>query len=194
VQDIHTATVQQVIADLLTTIVADGRGIGLAAPQIGESYRIFAVKKPLYRNEHELRQAQAKMRRGGSAFRKAAAEKAANGSEGVVVAVNPRVTQSSAATELGIESCLSVPDYPALVRRASRIEVEYTDQTGQLIKEQLHGAPAVVFQHELDHLDGLLHVDREVTITARPIEEEIELAQEKWYLDVMKFYGKDNLD
>ena len=81
-----------------------------------------------------------------------------------LVCIDPAITSRGQATAIGVEACLSLPDAMALVRRHCDITVAYTDAvTGERVEEALGGLPAVVFQHELDHLDGILLPDRQLT-------------------------------
>lgn len=81
------------------------------------------------------------------------------------VYVNPEISFFSKNKELNEEGCLSLPKIFGLVRRPKKIHVKYQDLNGQIMKEKLAGLPAVVFQHELDHLDGILFIDRAEEIT-----------------------------
>jgi peptide deformylase len=73
--------------------------------------------------------------------------------------INPKII-SSEGSELSEEGCLSIPSVNADVDRATKIKVEYQTLDGKLIKETLEGLHARVFQHELDHLNGVLFIDR----------------------------------
>lgn len=66
---------------------------------------------------------------------------------------------------MGEEGCLSLPKIFGLVRRAKKIHVKYQDADGLSHKEKLSGLEAIVLQHELDHLDGILFIDRAENIT-----------------------------
>ena len=91
---------------------------------------------------------------------------------------------------MGVESCLSVPNRTVLVQRSQRVLVSYTDEQGGVVERELSGLPAVVFQHELDHLDGVLHTDREVTtFPRRSREAEWDAAQQRFLLGLMRYYG-----
>mmetsp|Transcript_16021 Transcript_16021/g.34804 ORF Transcript_16021/g.34804 Transcript_16021/m.34804 type:complete len:164 (-) Transcript_16021:545-1036(-) len=75
-------------------------------------------------------------------------------------AFNPRITQFSASSVDDWESCLSVPEYIGLVRRPRRVQVEYENEDGESVSCTLSGDRARVFQHELDHLEGVLYTER----------------------------------
>ncbi len=81
------------------------------------------------------------------------------------VYINPEITFFSKNKELGEEGCLSLPQIFGLVRRAKKIHVKYQDLNGQVHKVKLSGLDAIVLQHELDHLDGILFIDRAEQIT-----------------------------
>jgi peptide deformylase len=66
----------------------------------------------------------------------------------------------SAATKRDFEGCLSVPGYQGIVKRAHEVRVQYEDAEGRKIQETLTDFPARVFQHELDHLNGVMYLDR----------------------------------
>lgn len=84
------------------------------------------------------------------------------------VCINPTIIDRSAASEYVVEGCLSLPDIATLVRRSRRITVAWTDVDGTERRALLEGLPAVVFQHELDHLDGVVQTDREVKTLPPP--------------------------
>lgn len=73
---------------------------------------------------------------------------------------NPKVLSTSKTTKSFFEGCFSVPNYYGDVIRPAAIKVSYEDENGNIIKKSLKGFVALVFQHELDHLNGILFVDR----------------------------------
>ncbi|MBT4349416.1 peptide deformylase [bacterium] len=79
--------------------------------------------------------------------------------------INPKITFSSKSTEIGEEGCLSLPKIFGLVTRAKKIRVKYQDLTGKVHKEKFKGFPAIILQHEIDHLNGVLFIDRATEIT-----------------------------
>jgi peptide deformylase len=106
------------------------QGVGLAAPQVGILRRVILVQR-LDLPEQPIR-----------AYR------------------NPSLTWRSPETELGWEGCLSVPGFRARVRRARAVEVEHALRDGSRVRERVEGFSARIFQHEVDHLDGVLYLDR----------------------------------
>lgn len=88
---------------------------------------------------------------------------------GVLEMINPEITYREGKA-LGMEGCLSVPDFEGEVERAERIECEFTDRYGKRMCLQAEGLLAVCVQHELDHLNGVLFVDKSTTLIRKPKE------------------------
>lgn len=116
------------VADLFDVMYQE-KGIGLAAPQVAESRRVFVVD------------VEDDSGRTKKAF------------------VNPVITRRE-GTMVGEEGCLSVPGFREDVKRWAAIEVEARDETGQPFTLAAEGLLARAIQHELDHLDGILFIDR----------------------------------
>jgi peptide deformylase len=126
---------QRFLDDLVETM-RSAHGAGLAAPQVGVSRRVFCVEvhaNPRYPYKPDL---------------------------DLRVLVNPAVRPLSDETFGSYEGCLSVPDLRGLLRRHAEIEVTYLDREGTPVREEIRGLSAGTFQHEQDHLDGVLFVDR----------------------------------
>lgn len=81
------------------------------------------------------------------------------------VYVNPEITYFSQDQSVGEEGCLSLPKIFGLVKRAKKIHLKYQDLNGEVHKEKIKGFSAVVIQHEVDHLNGILFIDRAEKIT-----------------------------
>ena len=129
------ATVDSLLQDLLDTMVAAGHSVGIAAPQIGDTRRAAVVDV-------------AKSKLG---------KKQKN--HGLLQMVNPVILEK-AGDQVVREGCMSVPDYTGNVNRAERIVVQFLDREGQLQVIRAEGFEAIAIQHELDHLDGHLFLDR----------------------------------
>jgi peptide deformylase len=125
--------VERVAGDLLETMHSFPRCVGLAAPQIGESVRMVVVDISLHP-------------KGDPSARE-------------ILLVNPRVVFTT-GSEVAREGCLSVPEFTADVRRASEVVVEGLTRTGEPWTIEASGFEARALQHEIDHLDGLLFLDR----------------------------------
>ena len=126
-------------ADLVDTMDSFGHCVGLAATQLGEMVRMVVVD--------------------------VSGHKKATASNGRLVLVNPRIVVATGA-EVGREGCLSIPELTANVRRATAVVVEATDPDGGACVVRSEGFEARCLQHELDHLDGLLFLDRVDSLTA----------------------------
>jgi peptide deformylase len=120
-------------------------GVGLAAPQIGVPLRVFVAEDTEERMAHQ-----------------SAAARALRGRVPLplTVLVNPRVDPASNDEAMFYEGCLSVRGYGALVRRAAAVAVTAIDGRGHSVSRRFDGWPARIMQHEMDHLDGTLYVDR----------------------------------
>lgn len=130
-----TAEVAVFIDDLLETMRGSPGCVGIAAPQVGFLRRIVAVDVSGHRRGAE------------------------GENHGLLVLVNPEIL-ARGGKQLVREGCMSVPDYTANVQRAQWVLVDALDRNGkQVILESL-GFEAVVIQHEVDHLDGYLFLDR----------------------------------
>lgn len=120
-------------------------GVGLAAPQLGKNLRVFVVEDPA-----ELQ----------SAFTAAELAERERVPVPLRVFINPTVTPVGEAQVTFFEGCLSVAGFAALVPRAREVEVEALNEKGEPVKWRVAGWPARILQHEMDHLNGTLYVDR----------------------------------
>jgi peptide deformylase len=135
---------QKLIADLFETMY-NSEGMGLAAPQIGKSLRIFVIDgTPLAEDEPSL-----------AGFKK--------------VFINARIREKSGDLELMSEGCLSIPNLREEVNREGRIRIEYYDENWVFHDEVFEGYQARIIQHEYDHLDGILFPDRVSALRKRLI-------------------------
>ena len=113
-------------------VMYDEPGIGLAAPQVGEDVRLVVVDTEWTEEDAE---------------------------RNPLILVNPELSEPEGQITWN-EGCLSVPDFEAEVERAERILMRAQDLDGQEIEIRAEGLQAVCFQHEIDHLDGVLFIDR----------------------------------
>ena len=135
VTDIESSEIKQLINTLQDTL-ASTQGVGIAAPQINESKQVIII-----------------------ASRPSARYSNAPLMEPTVM-INPTFEALSESIEKDWEGCLSIPAIRALVPRYKEIKISYTDITGKKINTQLEGFVARVFQHEFDHLEGKVYLDR----------------------------------
>lgn len=84
--------------------------------------------------------------------------------------INPVITKREGSVEVE-EGCLSVPDFEGIVKRAEYVECEYTDPQGRTQFIGTGGLMAICLQHETDHLDGILFIDKAMSLTLKPPEE-----------------------
>lgn len=124
------------IADLEETRINGPAAVGIAAPQVGCFKRIVIIDCSTTRKPVP--------------------------NHGYMVLVNPEITHWE-GYEMGREGCLSVPDYTGNVIRATRIHLVASDPYGEPLEYDMEGYEARAAQHEIDHLDGMLFVDRVVS-------------------------------
>ncbi len=135
VNNVREERLQQLIDALLITASASN-GVGIAAPQVSESYRLFIVaSRPNARYPNAPLMEPTAM-------------------------INPQIITHSTDIVKGWEGCLSLPGIRGLVPRFQAIKVEYTTRAGQLHRQELTDFVARIFQHEYDHLDGIIFLDR----------------------------------
>jgi peptide deformylase len=133
------------LLDIMVETMRAAPGVGLAAPQIGVPLRIFVAEDT------------------PEGMSRLSAETCAQRSRTplpLIAVVNPSVVATSADELTFFEGCLSVRGYGALVRRAAAVAVTGVDLAGNPLALRLEGWPARIMQHEADHLDGTLYVDR----------------------------------
>jgi peptide deformylase len=145
--------ISSLIKDMLDTMTAAG-GTGLAAPQIGEPFRVVIF--------------QADPARAGEG---------PDESVGLTILLNPLIELLTAPTILGWEGCLSVPGLRGLVPRAANIRYRGIDADGRAIERQARGFHARVVQHEVDHLDGILYPQRMHDLSQLVFESELDWSQ-----------------
>ncbi len=135
VEDVQSDRIQTLVENLLIT-VKEANGVGIAAPQVAQSDRLFIVaSRPNLRYPNAPTMEPTAM-------------------------INPRLLAHADETVMGWEGCLSIPGMRGKVPRYRAIEVEYTGRDGKLHKQELTDFVARIFQHELDHLNGIVFVDR----------------------------------
>ena len=160
VSDICTPRIQKILKDMRQALVgykADGfNGVAIAAPQIGIPLRIFLVHD---NGDHE---------------------KSDTPSSPDLVAINPRIVKLSKRSRIVGEGCLSVPEHYGAVKRATNATIRAYDERGVEYERGAGGLLAQIFQHEVDHLDGTLFVDR------------AEKVWHKDHLEAQKLHEADN--
>ena len=133
--ELNSAWLNELAAAMQATML-ERNGVGIAAPQVYVSKRVIIVASrpnPRYPDAPEM---------------------------DAVVMVNPEILEFSQATCFGEEGCLSVPNERGQVERAQMIKVRYYTLQGEVVETSYEGFPARIVQHEVDHLDGVLFVER----------------------------------
>ncbi len=132
---LKSAKGKKLIKNMLYTMRRDN-GVGLAAPQIGQPLSLAVMEMRPSVNRPKLKR------------------------KGPIVVVNPKILKYSKNKINGWEGCLSLRGIRAMVPRAKDITVEYYNENGKKVVEKASGFWAIIFQHEIDHLNGLGYMDR----------------------------------
>lgn len=139
---------QVLVTDMIDTM-REAPGVGLAAPQVAESQRVIVVEYGDEEDEEKPKK--------------------------LFVVANPEIISSSEDKVIGIEGCLSVPELVGEVERYNAIVVKGQNRFGKPTKIKASGWLARIFQHEIDHLDGVLYPDRALRVWKPAPEEDIPL-------------------
>ncbi|MEO9572010.1 MAG: peptide deformylase [Polaribacter sp.] len=132
-------------------------GVGLAAPQIGKSIRLFVIDASPFADDEELSEED---RKALESFNK--------------VFINAKILSEDGDEWAFNEGCLSIPDVREDVFRQPEITIEYQDENFEKHTETLNGLAARVFQHEYDHIDGILFTDKLSTLKKRLIKKKLD--------------------
>lgn len=125
--------VKTLISNMRETMLSSSHCVGIAAVQVGVLLRIILVDISLNPKPHH--------------------------NNGFLIMINPKITYMSGKLK-SREGCLSVPDFTGNVIRKNKIEVEYTDLEGTKKTLKTHGFESITIQHEIDHLDGFVFLDK----------------------------------
>lgn len=137
----------RMLAEEMTRSMLEAPGVGLAAPQVGRSLRLMVYRIPSDRS-------------GGETVPPS-------------VLINPQVVPLGDEIEFGLEGCLSIPGLRGMVPRYRRIGYRGLDLEGRLVEREAEGFHARVIQHETDHLDGILYIDRMVDLRQLAFTDEV---------------------
>ncbi len=132
-------SVRDLLQDLVDTMRAGPGSVGVAASQIGVSLRVCVVDVSVNRHGRD-------------------------NNHGLLLMVNPEITCRNSHVAVMREGCMSVPDYTGDVERNTEITVKFYEPDGSLKEIVASGFEAVAIQHEMDHLDGILFLDRIISI------------------------------
>jgi len=144
VLEIQSPKIKKIIADMNWALNSQGDGVAIAAPQIAISLRIFIISGKVFDDEF--------IKKGEINSKKRYVPN--------LVFINPVITKISKDKKLMDEGCLSVRPIYGKVRRATRATVEAYDEKGKKFSMSGTGLIAHIFQHETDHLEGILFTDK----------------------------------
>lgn len=133
--EINTEKISSAIKKMSQALIKEEDGVALAAPQIGLTWRIFIISHKIFINTE-------------------------NPTQKDLVFINPILTKLSRKKVILDEGCLSVRPLYGKVKRADKATVEALDETGKKFSWSATGLIAQIFQHEIDHLDGILFIDK----------------------------------
>ena len=145
----------ELIANMKETM-HNAKGVGLAAPQIGKSLRLFIIDASPFEDNEELEEEE-------RAFLK----------DFKGVFINPKIIEEDGGEWAFNEGCLSIPNINEDVSREEQIHIEYLDENFQAHKKTLNGLAARIFQHEYDHIEGILFTDKLSTLKKRLLKKKL---------------------
>jgi peptide deformylase len=152
IEDIQSEGIKRVISEMKELLATQADGVAIAAPQIGESLQIFLV----------------------SGVTLKLADKNYKGDESDMIFINPVITKLSREKQEVEEGCLSVRWKYGKIKRAKKATIKAYDEYGNLFERGASGLLAQVFQHETDHLNGILFIDTAYDVKEVPPEEHVE--------------------
>jgi peptide deformylase len=146
----------QILIDDMIDTMRDAPGVGLAAPQVGVSERVIVVE---YAEPEEVEEG----------------EEPREIEPKLYVMVNPEIVKSSPDTVVGVEGCLSIPTLVGEVERAQEVRIRGLNRRGQPMKVKAEGWLARIFQHEIDHINGVVFTDlaTQVWQPEEPVEDKV---------------------
>ena len=147
---------EKLIANMKETMY-NASGVGLAAPQIGKAIRLFLIDASPFAEDDDLSEEERTVLK---SFNK--------------VFINPKILEEEGEEWIFNEGCLSIPDVREDVSRQPKITIEYQDENFTVHTETLEGLAARVFQHEYDHIEGILFTDKLSTLKKRIIKKKLE--------------------
>lgn len=164
VADITKTSIKKVIKDMAQALHSQDDGVAIAAPQIGISLRIFVVSGKIFEEDFVRGQKKDSIKSEGiDSIKKVHPD---------LVFINPVFKKISKDKKLLAEGCLSVRPIYGKVRRATKATIEAYDEHGKKFTSDGAGLLAHIFQHETDHLDGILFIDKAKDLHESTSEEE----------------------
>lgn len=139
VKEIPSAKFQKLLENLSVAMATRDDGVGLSAPQIAVNERVFVVSGKIWKKDGKPTPADEYF-------------------------INPVVVKKSKKLVVAEEGCLSIPNIYGLVKRHASVSIDYFDATGKSMTKKATGLLARIFQHEIDHLDGILFTDKATSL------------------------------
>ncbi|MEI6346048.1 MAG: peptide deformylase [bacterium] len=150
-KDIGGVRLNAILKDMREALAKEADGVGLAAPQIGVPLRIFIISDIVFSSDRV----------------------GANGTPQLTY-INPEIVSTSKDKKQMEEGCLSVRPLFGKVRRASKATIRAYDEHGNAFERGGSGLLAQIFQHEVDHLDGILFTDKAKDVREMPVPEQVD--------------------
>lgn len=143
VQEIKNKKFREIIQKMERVIAENEEAVAVAAPQIGESWRIFAISE--WAKNSETRKEKKEFKN--------------------IIFINPKIIKTSQRQKSMQEGCLSTPALFGTTKRAEKIRIEALDENGKKFTHSASGLFAQALQHEIDHLNGILFVDKATNLS-----------------------------
>ena len=154
--DAQYPELEKLILNMKETM-ANASGVGLAAPQIGKAIRLFVIDASPFADDEDLSEEERKVLEN---FNR--------------VFINPKIIKEEGDEWSFNEGCLSIPDIREDVFRKEKITIEYQDEQFESHTEVLDGLAARIFQHEYDHIEGILFTDKLSSLKKRLLKKKLE--------------------
>lgn len=155
VSDIDSKKIKGVVSDMKKAMAGEKDAVAIAAPQIGVPFRIFAVSGKVFEKDAEIESA-------------ADVKEDEKKKHDDMVFINPEITRRSRKKVTMDEGCLSVRWWYGGVERAEKATIKAYDENGKIFTRGASGLLAQIFQHETDHLDGVLFTDKAQNLREEP--------------------------
>lgn len=168
--DIKKVKIKKILKEMSVSLSSQDDGVAIAAPQIGYSLRIFVVSGKIFRADFQRRGVSQADEPRSSAVRARTDSDPGLGNSAVkdIIFINPKISKLSREKTWLPEGCLSVRWLYGLVSRSKKATVTAYDENGKKFTRGASGLLAQIFQHETDHLNGILFIDH-----ARDVREEL---------------------
>lgn len=147
---ILSKSIQKILEDMKTAVEKEEDGVAIAAPQIGQSLRIFVVSPRAYEIAERLKKGEEKSKQRHAVF------------------INPEILKQSKEKESMEEGCLSVRWLYGKVKRSKKVRIRAYGQDGKAFETGGSGVFAQIYQHETDHLNGILFTDKASQVESLP--------------------------